>query len=132
MKIIGYFVFIIILCSGCAVFKFSRTNHPPEIPNELSPQNDLPDVEVNSLKLSWECSDIDNDKLTYKIYLSEDTVFDSTNIISPDFSEKYFTINELEFEKDYYWFVTADDGEFISISKIMHFNTKSLFPVPLC
>ena len=128
MKIIGYIMLFIVFTGGCSVFQFSRTNYPPEIPNGLLPENELRDVDINSLKISWECSDADNDKLSFSLYLSQDANIDSTDIISESITDKYYILNELEFEKNYYWKIEASDGKLTSESQVMNFQTILFYP----
>ena len=128
MKIIGYIMLFIVFTGGCSVFQFSYTNHPPEIPTSLLPENELPDVDVNSLKISWECSDADNDKLSFSLYLSQDANLDSTDVISESITDKYYILNELEFEKDYFWKIEASDGKLTSESQVMNFKTIQFYP----
>ena len=128
MKIIGYIMLFVVFTGGCSVFKFSHTNHPPEIPTGLLPENELRDVDVNSLKISWECSDADNDKLLFSLYLSQDANIDSTEVISESISDKYYILHELEFEKVYFWKIEASDGKLASESQVMNFKTIPFYP----
>ena len=128
MKIIGYIMLFIVFIGGCSVFQFSYTNHLPEIPTDLLPENELRDVDVNSLKISWECSDADNDKLSFSLYLSQDANIDSTDVISESITDKYYILNELEFEKNYYWKIEASDGKLTSESQVMNFQTILFYP----
>ncbi len=128
MRIIRFVILFIVFISGCSLFKFSHTNHPPEIPTALLPENELRDVEINSLKISWQCSDIDNDKLIFSLYLSHDVNIDSTNIISTSITDNFFILNKLEFEQDYFWKIEASDGKLTSESPIMSFKTTPFYP----
>ena len=128
VKIIGYIMLFIVFIGGCSVFQFSPTNHPPEIPTDLLPENELQNVDVNSLKISWQCSDADNDKLLFSLYLSQDANIDSTRVISESITDKYYILNELEFEKDYFWKIEASDGKLTSESQIMNFQTIPFYP----
>ena len=128
MKIIRYSILLIVFFSGCSLLKISHTNHPPEIPNGLLPENEQRDVDVNSLKISWECSDADNDKLSFSLYLSQDANIDSTDVISESITDKYYILNELEFEKDYYWRIEASDRKLTSESQVMNFQTIPFYP----
>jgi len=128
MKIIRYSILLIVFFSGCSLLKISHTNHPPEIPTDLLSENELRDVDINSLKISWECSDTDNDKLSFSLYLSQDTNIDSTDVIAEGITDKYYILNELEFEKDYFWKIEASDGKLTSESQVMNFQTKPFYP----
>lgn len=128
MKIIGYIMLFVVFTGGCSVFQSLHTNHPPEIPNDLLPENETFDVEINFLKLSWECSDADNDELLFSLYLSQDVNIDSTDVVSNSITDKYYILNELEFEKEYFWKIEASDGKHTSESQVMNFQTILFYP----
>jgi len=58
--------------------------------------------------LSWRGTDMENDILTYDVYL--DTVNPPGNIVSYGQTVEFLVLEELEIGKTYYWKVVANDG----------------------
>jgi len=127
MKIIKFIILYIVFISGCSLVKLSHTNNQPENPTNLLPPNELVDVEVNSLKLSWQCVDEDN-KPIYTLYLSRDSKIDSLDLVSETIVENSYILNDLKHEQKYFWKIRAFDGSNIVESQIMKFTTKPFYP----
>lgn len=102
----------------------SPSNKAPNSPSSPNPADNAVNVSITPT-LSWECSDADNDPLTYDIYFRIST--DSLESISTDQTAKNFTIaTDLEFETIYYWQVTAkDDHEHQTAGEIWMFTTAA-------
>ncbi|MFO7881342.1 MAG: hypothetical protein R6U52_02240 [Kosmotogaceae bacterium] len=86
-----------------------NVNEAPNEPHSPIPTNEATNVSVN-LELEWECSDPDDDDLTYDIYFAP---HDSPPKIAEDYDEKSFNYSnyyeELDNEKMYYWKIVARD-----------------------
>ena len=80
-------------------------NHPPATPHTPFPVNDATDVALTAT-LSWQCSDVDGDELTYDIYFGTSS---NPPLIN---SGQYFTSYDpgtLNAENTYYWKKVAKD-----------------------
>ncbi len=99
----AFFLLIFVTCS-----KLSQTNlqSAPEIPSDPVPADG---AELGSLdiELSWTCSDLDGDPLTYDIYLDTLTtpaIYDSL------IDTTIYTAARLYYNITYYWQVVAKDS----------------------
>jgi len=113
---------------SCSLFKFLSTNHPPEKPFYLFPENASENIEIEDIILEWNCFDQDKDSLRYDIYFSMKMDLDSLDILTTDHSGNFYELPELDFDTFYYWKIIAFDGEFESESEIWSFKTKTYFP----
>ncbi|MBM7559998.1 fibronectin type III domain-containing protein [Marinitoga litoralis] len=96
---------------------YIRNNTPPEKPLLTYPKNQSIEVPIK-IKLTWECEDLQDDVLTYSIYLGEE---DNLNLIATTNATSY-EVN-LENNKTYYWKVVVSDGELETESDMYKFNT---------
>jgi len=99
-------------------------NSPPNTPNNPNPTNGITNVDLNA-DLSWNCSDPDNDSLTYDVYFGTNSsppkVFSNQSNSSYDLS--------LGYETTYYWRIIAWDSYNASNSSVIwSFTTKSSPP----
>ncbi len=108
------------------VFQFytegeAEINHLPFAPRLTSPELDA-SVTNTSTNLIWECSDVDNDPLTFDVYFG--TTNPPTNKIGDNISEKSLSVN-LNTTTTYYWYVVAKDGNGgESIGQVWDFSTN--------
>ena len=123
MKRILYIIVICSFFSSCSLFKAIGKNHPPLRPTLLFPANEQPDVEADSLTLSWECRDENNDNLSYTVYLSSDSLFMFNRPVALQILETSCSIERLRYEDTFYWKVIAYDGEFQTESILHSFTT---------
>lgn len=97
-----------------------NTNQPPEIPNNPLPTDDSYNQPIN-ISLSWDCSDPENDPLSYDVY------FGTTNppqLASVGKTETVFNPDTLELNMNYYWKIIAhDDYLNITESPVWKFTT---------
>lgn len=84
-----------------------QPNNPPEIPKNPSPQDNAEGVPTDSLILSWECSDPDNDTIVYDIYLG--TNQNSLSLIKKNHTYSSYQVSNLNFNTTYYWKIVAKD-----------------------
>jgi len=125
---------IMLLC--CAFFILSckkssdepqPSNQQPATPSSPNPTDAATYVSVTPV-LSWTCSDPDTgDSLKFDIY------FDSTNppntLLVSNWKQPNYALGTLDFNKTYYWRVTAHDLKSASaIGPIWRFTTLSELP----
>ncbi|TNJ41535.1 hypothetical protein KFZ70_12705 [Tamlana fucoidanivorans] len=109
-----------------SVFRFYTegeplTNHIPFPAQPINPA-DGETINGNSITLEWEATDIDNDPLTYDVYV--DTVNPPTQKIGDNQSNNTTNVN-LNPASTYYWkIVTKDDKDGQSIGQVWSFMTN--------
>jgi len=98
-----------------------NTNRPPEEPQLLSPENTALLVNTSSAELIWNCSDPDNQLLTYDVYFGE--AIETLEIISTQ-SATSLLVEGIVAGKTYYWMIIARDpfGDETS-SEVFSFST---------
>lgn len=95
-------------------------NDPPFEPYDPLPQNGEKNVDIN-ITLSWNCSDPDNDPLTFDIYFSN--VTPPIKVVSKQNENSWYP-GELVNETTYYWQIVAWDDDNCSTSgPIWNFTT---------
>lgn len=96
----------------------ASSNHVPFIPALVEPQHNS-NVSPQNVVLRWESSDLDDDTLTYDIYLGTTE--------NPELYEVGRWQNNLEVDlepnQNYYWKVLVSDGSSKSIGKVWVFKT---------
>lgn len=118
--IIPIFLLIILIASSCEEDKI--VNNPPEKPTAIN-------GEIHTCKflrptLIWDCSDADNDELTYKIMFGTSPT--ELSLIAENLSAKSFTFGgDLLLSTMYYWQIIASDGKDETIGDIWQFSTVS-------
>lgn len=100
------------------VWSFTTGNTPPDEPIAVSPEEDATDVTpYRSPVFKWFASDPDNDDMNFVLELAEDSDFDSIVATSTDYEFEdptyVSTLTDvvLNTNKEYYWKITASDGE---------------------
>lgn len=83
-------------------------NRAPNVPSTPSPHNYSTNQPL-TVTLSWECSDPDEDSLTFDVYF--DTSSNPTTQVSTNQSGKTFSISNLSAGTTYYWKVLAKDSK---------------------
>ena len=101
-------------------------NYAPFPPELISPRPSAT-IDVNSLNeivLNWTCSDVDNDIVTYKVYL--DTTDGSTLVKELDYVQNNTELGvDVDTGGNYFWKVIAVDGEGNSSSSgVYSFKTQ--------
>ena len=98
----------------------SIPNRPPNQPSNPSPENYLLNQNL-SVQLSWECSDPDDDSLTYDIYFESNS---TPSLVSSGQNINYFDPGTLENSTTYYWYIVAKDNDAdSSVGPLWNFRT---------
>ena len=106
--------------------KATANNKPPTVPVLVSPV-DNSTAQAVSLDLTWTATDPDNDALTFKITLRNDS--NSEVKIYDAIKEKKLTLTNLIYGTKYYWQVEVTDGTNTPVlSAVSAFST---IPFPL-
>ncbi len=108
-----------------------KINQPPEKPQLLSPAQNAMDIEIPPT-LSWECSDPENDELTYSVYLEEDEGQSELTSLISNTENKTAKIGDLDFSTTFLWQIIASDGTSNnnSSSEIYKFTTSQDYAEP--
>lgn len=103
-------------------FQTAPGNLPPLPPFAPAPDNNSSDVSIYTV-LSWLCSDPDDDALLYDVCLGTDP---NPEPVSLQQAESTFQPVQLLIpDTQYYWQITASDGEFETVSPIWVFTTSA-------
>jgi len=117
----GYPIDVIVGNASLRVF----INHPPVKPYSPSPLNGATNVAVTTT-LSWQCSDVDNDTLTYDVYFG--TSSDPPKVAS-NITTNSYNPGTLQYSTIYYWRVVVwDEHGAKNNSEIWHFTTEAYTP----
>lgn len=82
-------------------------NSPPSVPVLLTPADNATDLGL-SVNVTWNCTDSDDDEITYKLILKNNKNSDVLEF--KDIKEQSFTFENLSFGTSYFWQVVASDG----------------------
>jgi len=100
----------------------TRANAPPYMPKNPEPPDGATDVDVNAT-LSWNCTDPDDDDLTYDVYFGTNS---SPPQVSSNQSENWYDPGTMNYNTQYYWRIKAWDSHNQSTSgRIWRFTTGS-------
>ncbi|MPR35285.1 carboxypeptidase regulatory-like domain-containing protein [Salmonirosea aquatica] len=103
-----------------------KSNRPPTKPTNPIPAVGGAVAGINNVLLSWTASDPDRDTLTYDVYLFKSGGSPTTPYIT-NFTNDSLIVNNLEYDKTYYWQVVAKDGRESVFSEVWTFTTPK-FP----
>jgi uncharacterized protein (TIGR02145 family) len=96
-------------------------NRPPSVPEVPTPENQAIE-QPTFLEMSWTCSDIEGDPITYDIYLGTDNP-PATKVTS-DLTGEYLSMGGLDENTTYYWKVVAkDDHDNSTAGPVWSFST---------
>jgi hypothetical protein len=99
-------------------------NHPPDIPFSPSPPDSATDVNPAEVDLTWECTDPDEDEMTYDLYWGTTPYMMNWmfNLETP-----LYRLTDLQEKSRYYWQVIArDDHNAETKGPVWTFLTKEL------
>jgi len=103
----------------------SEQNNPPNAPTNPTPPNDATNIQTNPT-LSIYVQDPDNDQMTITFYDQQNNPITTKNNI-PSGTTTSTTWTNLQYNTDYYWYTTANDGEHTTRGPntgYWHFKTK--------
>ncbi len=103
-----------------------KNNRPPTKPTKPIPAVGNAVTGVNNVLLSWTASDPDRDTLRYDVYLFKSGTSPGAPYIT-NFNNDTLIVNNLEYDKTYYWQVVAKDKSESVFSEIWSFTTPK-FP----
>ncbi|MBN2011643.1 hypothetical protein JW960_20100 [candidate division KSB1 bacterium] len=79
----------------------------PRKPTLVYPTDGYTDMDEEGIKLSWSCSDPDNDKLSYDIYFGTNS---DPSILVTDYAKTTYDLDPLSMSTTYYWKIVAKDS----------------------
>ncbi|GGD04590.1 fibronectin type III domain-containing protein [Hyunsoonleella pacifica] len=98
------------------------SNHLPFAPSLVEPALNS-EIDATSTTLSWTASDVDNDSLTYDVYLDTDS--NPTTKVSENQSETTYNATSLTAASTYYFKIVVKDGNGgTTIGQIWSFTTR--------
>ncbi len=99
-----------------------QNNQPPALPSAPQPLNNQTNVPLPVI-LSWQCTDPENDPLTYDIYFGTNS---PPPLVQSNVTSLSFNPGTLLEDKTYYWKIIArDDHSNITPGVVWNFQTKS-------
>ncbi len=103
-----------------------KSNRAPTKPTNPKPAIGTAVGDVNNVLLSWTATDPDRDTLRYDVYLFKEGTSPGTPYAA-NFNNDTLIVNNLEYDKTYYWQVVAKDKRESVFSEIWTFTTPK-FP----
>jgi len=105
-------------CAKWIIEGMLNQNNPPNVPERPNPSNGANNVSINPI-LSWQCSDPDNDSLTYDVYFG--TSSNPPKVATVTSSS--YNPGTLQYDTTYYWKIIASDGKATTSGPVWHFTT---------
>ncbi|MFO7897378.1 MAG: SUMF1/EgtB/PvdO family nonheme iron enzyme [Candidatus Cloacimonadales bacterium] len=118
-------IFVILIVVSFAIFSCSKdstgpANTEPNPPSNPNPADNATMVSTNS-SLSWDCSDPENDPLTYDIYLGTSP---NPALVKSGQNDLVYQPDTLQVDTTYYWKVVVhDDNDNSTSGDIWQFKT---------
>ncbi|MHA1969113.1 MAG: hypothetical protein ACW964_15105 [Candidatus Hodarchaeales archaeon] len=104
----------------------TRDNNPPYAPGWECPVNGSNDVPICG-NLSWIGGDPDGDDVTYDVYFSDDP--ENMKQVTWNLTENGIVMDNLNFNKTYYWYVVAwDEYGYYKVGPLWSFTTEENLP----
>lgn len=101
-------------------------NKPPTKPVLIKPDDGSYNQPAENLLLQWDCSDPDEDPVSYDIYFGVETL----NLIDANHNQKSYTLTDLKGNTPYQWKIVAKDNKGYSTeSDVWTFTTKNRNPL---
>ena len=109
------------------LYDLETMNTAPEIPVAVAP-SDKDEIGETKVLIEWTCSDKDDDKLKYDVFLSKQNP--PTNLLVQGISETSYLTENLDTAATYYWKIIAKDNFTYSESRVYSFtvNKSSVLP----
>ncbi len=92
--------------ANIALVDVQTNNNPPEMPENPFP-TDGSKINSENVTISWDCTDPDDDPITYEIYFGENNP--PVTKIATGIKKQTYTIEDLKDSTKYYWKVIAKD-----------------------
>ena len=119
----GYPIDVIVENASLSVF----INHPPAKPHSPYPANGATNVTITTT-LSWQCSDVDNNEITYDVYFGTSS---NPPKVASNITSNSYNPGTLQYSTTYYWKVVAwDEHRAKNSSQIWYFTTEAYTPPP--
>lgn len=105
----------------------TRGNDPPNNPNFEFPVNESTGVPIE-VNLTWQCTDPDGDDLTFDVWFGDSEV--GIHQVTWNQTEKYYVAEDLDFMKNYYWYIIAweVDYDLYTVGPLWNFITEANVP----
>jgi hypothetical protein len=115
------------LIAGEFTYFTTRSNDPPYVPDWEYPVNGSIDVPICG-NLSWMGGDPDGDEVTYDVYFGTDP--ENMKQLAWNLTESGFVIDNLNFNKTYYWYVITweVDYDLYTVGPLWNFRTEKNLP----
>ncbi|KAA0009870.1 MAG: tandem-95 repeat protein, partial [Thermoplasmata archaeon] len=102
-------------------------NDPPMMPHSPHPANGATNIAITTT-LTWQCSDIDNDTITYDVYFGTST---NPPKVASNITSNSYSPGMLQYSTIYYWRIVAwDEHGAKNESDLWHFTTEGYAPPP--
>lgn len=105
--------------------KQEENNLPPSVPVLTTPTDNAMDQPLE-VTLKWTCTDPEEDAITYKVTLRNDT--NNNVVVYDDITATSFTLTNLNYSTKYYWQVTANDGINPDVNSLTSSFRTLMFP----
>ncbi|MGJ1451161.1 carboxypeptidase regulatory-like domain-containing protein [Sphingobacterium spiritivorum] len=100
-------------------------NSPPAVPQLLSPADNAINIPL-SIKLTWACTDPDEDSLSYRLIIKNNKSGDIRDI--KNIKDKSYQLENLEYGTSYFWQIVASDSIHTEIFSPVFKLTTSAVP----
>ncbi|MCF7918527.1 MAG: hypothetical protein K9N06_01260 [Candidatus Cloacimonetes bacterium] len=105
-------------------FVTGNPNSAPNAPSLPWPADGAQGESIYAM-LRWSCSDPDGDNLVYKVYFGTTPQLDEGNVIALGISDASWELGTLNYNRTYYWKITAHDGELGVTGPTWSFTTEN-------
>ncbi|MBD3217956.1 MAG: hypothetical protein GF310_06715 [candidate division Zixibacteria bacterium] len=123
MRFLIYALLLIVafLLLSCDDDPEGPANLPPEKPYNPQPANLADGISLTGFALQWQCSDPDDDPLSYEVYFGAEV---NPPLVESGYTQTIYYPQLVEGESVYYWWIAAsDDKGNRTVSPIWSFTT---------
>lgn len=103
----SFIVVSIFFMVACSDNPEKPDNLPPEKASSPTPSNLSANIQQVGLELQWECSDPDNDSISYDLYLGTEA---NPPLVDSNIAENHYYADFLSGDQTYYWRIVARDS----------------------